>query len=452
MTFQKIGRKKIFRSMFAPLLEHCFPSRAFLSLQPTLHASALFIVIVIALVIGILCSSLMLIGYHYKSYVYDSTLLKRLESNAVSGINFMMAEKDQIGYSKDSVIDLFGEGRDSVLLKKLHWGLYEVGIVKSFTSGHALNKVFLYGFDPDTLTRSAIFLVDFSRPLSVSGATIINGDCFLPEAEIKRAYIEGKSFEGTDLVAGNIKRSGKSLPVLDTIMTENFLKFLKGTPPDKEDFELKEDPEEDTIRHSFFQKTLLLKYTGFLRLSSKVLSGNIIICSDTVVVVDSTAKLDNVLIFARGVRIENGFKGSIQVFAKDSITTGEYCEFVYPSSFGLFKIDFQTMQPFILVGKGTKITGILFSHQKVSDLQQTLITMEKETYLTGQVYADGYLDAKGTIYGNATCNKFLLKTASTIYENHLLDATIDLSRLSKHYTGSSIVSSSEHKRIIKFLE
>jgi hypothetical protein len=416
-------------------------------------ASALFIVIVIALVIGILCSSLLLIGYHYKMQVYDNNLLKKLESNANSGISFLLAEKNQVSYEKDSVFDLYGDDSDSVLMKKMHWGLYDIGMVRSFAGGHAITKIWMYGYQPGEADSSAIYLVDFGRPLSVSGTTFIKGDCFLPEAGVKRAYIEGQSFSGENLVNGTVKKSNKTLPSLNKVLQERIAGFLNKNKKSATDtMEVTGTLENDTIIRSFLEPGLLIRLSGAVNLSGKVLSGNITIMSDTTVRVDSTCMLNDILIFATGVKIENGFKGSLQVFAKDSISVGENCELRYPTALGLFKIDFQTMQPFIKIGKNTQMMGMILSHQEVTDLRQTLISLEAGAVLDGQIYADGFLDIKGNVYGNVTCNKFILKTPSTVYENHLLNATIDRSKLSAYYAGSAILPTGQQKKIIRFLE
>src|SRR4051812_25501376 len=52
-------------------------------------AAALFIVIVIALVIGIMCSTLILVGYYYKQEISDNSLLKKLGANIISGREWM---------------------------------------------------------------------------------------------------------------------------------------------------------------------------------------------------------------------------------------------------------------------------------------------------------------------------------------------------------------------------
>jgi hypothetical protein len=50
------------------------------------------------------------------------------------------------------------------------------------------------------------------------------------------------------------------------------------------------------------------------------------------------------------------------------------------------------------------------------------------------------------------CRKFILRTAAAIYENHLLNAQVDYSRLPPQFVGSSLFSSAATKQIAKWLQ
>lgn len=416
-------------------------------------ASALYIVIVISLVIGILTSALILVGYHYKLQIYDTILLKKLETNLNSGVNLVLAETDFLTFDERKVFDLYEEGEDSIEIKKQHWGLFETSVIRSYAKRFELKKGLMYGYEPDETSKCAIYLVDNARPLSLSGKTFIKGTCFLPESGIERAYIESQSFIGDKLIHGEVKKSKNTLPPLNKEFTESIAKiFKKEGEFGEEEFEVISSAENDTIIRSFLEKTLVIKTKSKLTLSDCYYSGNIIVVSDTVIEIDKTAQLIDIIVYAAGINIQDGFKGSLQAFVKDSLITGEECEFKYPSAFGVFKVDYQVNQPFIKLGKKTKFSGIIFSFKEVSDLEETLIQLNEETEVEGQVYADGYVDLKGKVFGNVTCNKFTLKTPSNIYDNHLLNVTVDQTALSPYFVGSSIVSSKKKKKIIKWLE
>jgi hypothetical protein len=412
------------------------------------RANALFIVLVISLLVALISSSLILVSYHYSTFHYQTRLYKKLLSNARSGINYMLAEEGDLNLNEERIIDLFGKENDSVALKRMNWGVFDLAVVRAFSGNQQVIKILEYGYKPDAESKSAIYLADLNRPLALCGNTLIRGTCYLPESGVKRDYVEGQSFMGDKLIHGETKKSANRLPELKKDITEKLLQLLDNKIS-SEDFVQLEEYERDTIRHSFVQKTLLLKQTT--QLSIKNLYGNILITSDTILKISRDAYLEDVIIAARAVEIEPGFKGKLQIFVVDSALVGEDVELTYPSVIGLFKKDFKVTQPFIKMAKGAKINGILFASQSVFDLKQTLISVEKDAFIHGQIYVDGYADIQGKVHGSVFCNKFRLKTPSSLYENYLLNTTIDVTKLSPHFIGSGLLASEKKKRVIKWL-
>jgi hypothetical protein len=414
-------------------------------------ASALFIVIVVALVIAILSSSLIMIAFHYRLNMQYLALMKRLELNVVSGVNYLLSEKERLPYEEVTLLDLYGEEIDSVALKKRNWGLFELGIVNAFSRKNERLKTFLYGYKAAETSQAAIYLADDGRPLSICGNTLIRGTCYLPRAGAVKVDIENQSFTGIRLVDGTIKQSSDSLPPLKKAILDNLTKLYRKEL-DSTLFTFEYDAEKDTFERSFLEKTLLIHQKGVLELTAKMYQGNVWIHSDTLITIDSSARLQDVLLFAPRILVRDGFQGSFQAFATDTLAVGENCFLQYPAALGLFKRGFSIDQPAITLGKNTRVQGIIFTSLEVRDIRQTLVRIEEDSQVEGQVYVDGYLELRGTVLGNVTCRHFALKTPSSAYENHLLNATVDNSRLSSHFVGSAIIPSKSDKRIIKWLE
>lgn len=466
-----------------------------------LRANALFIVVVISLLIGILCSSLIMMSYFQRMQVQKDLIIKRLDLNCHSGINILLGDYDQMAYDELRIMDLFGEENDSVLLKKSRWGIYEIATVKAFSGVLNKTKAILYGHKPDDVSSSGIYLTDQNRPLSLGGNTYIKGTCYLPEAGVKRAYIEGQSFSGSTLINGTTRKSN-ALPPLNHSIIKNISDFFLssketldngyGSEQSEDRYanssrskdkafimeeggkgrlmideegrlyykEITEDEknagqdlaERSILSRSFLEKPLIIYQRGTHLVKEKKYSGNIIICSDKLVIVDSSAKLDNVLIFAPAIVVNDHFQGNLQMFATDSIRIGKNCNFLYPSAIGLLKRDFEVVQPYIKIDEKTSFKGIIFTYAEVFNLQETLVVLEKDVFIEGQIFANGFVDTKGTVWGNISCNRFTLRTPSSIYDNHLFNTTIDHSKLSPYFVGSSLVPSKKQKAIISWLE
>jgi len=366
-------------------------------------ASALFLVIVVALVISLLTSALVLLAYSNRLYAIQVRQAARLLTNADSGINLLLSDSYSLDYNTSKTIDLFGDENDSVDLKKMHWGLFEVGVSKAFSGSKSVSKIIQFGYNPDTLSNAAIYLVDQGRPLSVSGNTIINGNAYLPEAGVKRAYIEGASFSGNQLVNGAILKSAGKLPALNKPILSRLLTYFQPGQSYKQNCIVENGLYKDTLIRSYADTTLLIQLNGPYEISSKTIKGNIILYSDTIVIIDASSQLNDVVVYASSVLVKSGFKGNLQIFSTDSIVIEANCQLDYPSTLGIFKMDYKTMQPFIRVGNNSTIKGIIFTYQNASDLKQTKFTLMQSSLLEGEAYVDGFFEANGIVNGSVTC-------------------------------------------------
>ena len=74
---------------------------------------------------------------------------------------------------------------------------------------------------------------------------------------------------------------------------------------------------DDSISQSFSEMPPLI-YAVNEYVGNTILSGNIILCGDDVII-GSNAVIENIILIANRVIVESGFKGSLQIFAKDSV-------------------------------------------------------------------------------------------------------------------------------------
>lgn len=397
-----------------------------------LKASALYIVLIISLIIAIISSSLLYIAFFYRLEYRKHLRFDKLSINLNSAAAVILSTD----YPKDSTVrkeDLFAGGKDSVFLQKEQWGLFEVATVKAFELTDTLKQAFLIG--SRTLNDEAVLYVsDEDRPISVSGTTQITGDAFLPKAGIKEAYVDGKSYTGGKPVKGAIKTSKLGLPELDSEIVEKIKRKLADHTK-----QISSLP--DSGFNSFYNPTLVFrlgKRTSVIE--NCILKGKIIIIADTVLSVEKSARLEDILIFAPAIRVAEGFTGSCQFFATDSISFGKKIDFKYPTCAVLLKSDKNKNQPFIRLGENSTFAGIILSFEKERSELQTLINLEKNTTVTGEVFSKGLLKLHQNvkIFGKVTCNRFLVQTATSLYENYLIDVVLNRHKRSKYYLSGKI--------------
>jgi hypothetical protein len=419
-------------------------------------ASALYIVIIIALVIGLLCSSLIVAAYFYKSQYQQKFRYDQLENNVQSGVNILLAVNDST-YDHEKTFSLFGNDADSVSLQRLSWGIYDVGISRAFIQRDTLYKTFTFANAIDSSKWAALYLEDQDRSLSLSGETDIIGNAFIPKAGVMKAYVNNKSYQGNErLVVGQKKISEKKLPQLANNRVSQLAQYLSENHANAivDSFPLKTD----TFKNTFLKPTRSFNFRKKVQtIKDVVLSGNIILFSDTTLVIDNSAVLDNILVFARSIIVKSSFHGTCQLFATDSIHIEPDCTFDYPSCLGVLRSKSVIPGSFVKIelGENTKFNGTIFTYQQKEEDILPLISLDKDVMISGQVYSQGMFKYKSNIEVNGSLftKLFIYQSSFNLMENMLIDAKINTKALSPYYLTSDLIPvAKKKKKILQWLE
>jgi len=420
-----------------------------------IKASALFYSIIISLLIAIISSSLILFSY-LTTIQYDSIeISQRLRMNVDSGINLLLSKQSIVGINEELKIKLFDELEDSISVSRKQWGAYEVVISKANFKSNSCVKVAQIGFKFNPADRFSLYLQDNDKPLSVCGQTKIKGDAFIPKAGIKRAYIEGQNFIGSTLVDGKIQQSSKVLPPTNPNFFDLISEKYFNSKNDFSDslLELNLNEYQDTINNSFNNKTIVINFTNSINLTGASLIGNVMVISSRQINVSKNSVVKNAILIAPKIIFEQDFKGCLQAFASDSIILKENIRLDYPSCLGLIKSAPLPSLSSIIISENDSIYGNIFAIKKIIDpLKEVAILLKKKSFVYGQIYSSGSVDAQGVIYGSLMCSKITLTTPSSLYENHLLNSEIDEAKLSKHFIGINLIEQSSYKDIVQWLD
>ncbi|MCX6181891.1 MAG: hypothetical protein NT150_08195 [Bacteroidetes bacterium] len=413
-----------------------------------LRAFALYVALMISVIVALICGSLLTLYYlnDRETYIYETDA--RLRSNVESAFNWMRENQIKEGVE---VKDLFGENRDSVELKTRSWGLFNLITVKAFSGSRSKNKSALLGGLLHHKNEYALYMGNSNKPLSLCGRTNITGNAFVPEAGVERAYIEGQNFMGNKLINGEQKTSASALPELKMEAIDNISKYLNGDKMDG-DSVLAFSKDSTKIIQSFGENALVISSAAPIVLDNIELRGKIIIRSAQWVQVKKSAILEDVLVFAPFVFIDDDFSGSGQFYASDSLLAGMDCKLNYPSVLAVINASSSDKSSLLKVGEGSKIQGAVFSFQEKQSIRnKNILILLKDTEVYGQVYSNGYLELQGEVFGSVVCAQFLLKTPSSVYENHLLNTTIDISQLPKGFVGFYLLKEDTQFEISKWL-
>lgn len=405
-----------------------------------LKGGSLYYALTVALLIALLCGGLILFASGNRTQLQWSRRMTEVRLNAGSGMNLMLAAPERIPAGQKTILDLYGRQRDSVELLRREWGLFEVCISRAFSGSERFVQAGLAGYRPDTASATALFLADLDRPLSLCGKTELRGSCLLPKAGLKRAYIEGQTYSGSQMVYGTVKNSERFLPQLQEELIGKLERLQRAEFGESDSLaDTGSLYEKDTLRQSFLSSPCCFYQAGPLRLSGIYLSGQILIVSGSQITVESDAGLDGVILVAPKIIFREKFKGRVQAIARDSLLMEKEVALKFPSVAAVIGQDNGPDQAVVWMQEKDTLEGTLLAYRKITDFRkQVTAKLDKETQLTGFLYSTGLTDLKGTVYGQVTTMKFLLATPSAVYENHLLNAVIDRSKLPEAFAAGAV--------------
>ncbi|RYY12566.1 MAG: hypothetical protein EOO04_33400, partial [Chitinophagaceae bacterium] len=162
-----------------------------------MRASALYISIIVSILIVLICGSLLMVGYTYKMFERKHNRLTILRENVLSGTSIVLQKE----FETDTAmrISLLDNAKDSALLEKKSWGIYEIGAVKCWINSDTASNVFMIGSALEDSLK-VLYLTDEDRPMSITGESLIKGTAYLPKSGIKAGYVESYGYKDKTLV------------------------------------------------------------------------------------------------------------------------------------------------------------------------------------------------------------------------------------------------------------
>ncbi len=390
------------------------------------RASALLYAIVICVLIGGLCASLVFLAelngmLRAKSYYADLLLLENQSQFNLYLDNGNQSEDFQINESIESESDL------------LSWGGFSVLRVRSTFKNDSLHRCGLIGEVIDDNT--ALYVVDNSRPLKVSGSVQVLGDVYISDFGMKKSYLSTKYPNKISIKKNQIKKSKPTLPSIQKINWRKY--FRRGSA-------VKADQGKDYVR-SFRDSTLVLDVSS-ISLNSATYRGNIILQSPSKLIVKRSTILEDVIVVAPSVEIESGFVGSAQFFIQQDFLLEEEAVLKFPSL--IYADGYSGKQ--VVLNEDSQFIGNIIIASETEQKQDVVI--EEGCNFVGNIYSVGSVEFKDKIIGSVYAQKLKLNTLSSSYENTLFNNTIDRYSLPVGFAGLPFIDDQKRKIFIKELD
>ncbi|TXK78902.1 hypothetical protein [Mesonia sp. K4-1] len=423
-------------------------------------AGALQLTIYIVVVIAILLS-VFLILVHTQNYfkLTHEQLLNATKLNDKAIYHSLLYHPIPLG---DSInLQIFEKENIEVSVKRTYWGIFSKIEATSTFKSSSIKKISLTGAKQELNSRPALYLADFNRPLVVVGNTYIKGAAYVPTQGVRAGNINGKSFYSSQLIEGPVYSYPRKLPQVSNELQQQ-IKFIPEKFKELSDSHFLPNTIVDSISNSFHSPVQILYEKKAINLEHCRLTGNLIIQSDNKITVTLTAKLTDVILIAPEIEIKDNVKGTFQAFATEKISVGKNVTLQYPSALVMNKkeekkaldstknIIHNNSKSRFKIDKGSAIEGIVLDLGEYNPQSYNSdILIEENTEILGELYATGNIELKGRVKGTVYANNFLTREKGSIYQNHLFNVTIDVSKLPEEYVGLDIEN--KDKGIVKWL-
>jgi cytoskeletal protein CcmA (bactofilin family) len=411
-----------------------------------MRASSLLLAIFIAFIIATLSSLLLLRVYYYKQIQLRFQAEQVRYDHLRSGIALALADSSGQDYTFEGT--LFAATDPAVAVHCRNWGVYRVATVTVKDKGDTISRSLMIGALPEAQLGACLYLADHNKPLALSGNALLKGDVYLPKNGVTATYLDGKGFGYSSFFEGRKMQSEGSLhPLLDRDMIQGIAKLAE------KDTLYTAAADTDSVQQHFTDTVRYLNFKGKFT-ASGYFRGQVIIRSGESIEIPAGAHLEQVIMIAPYIRIGDNFKGSLQAIATDSIVVGENSQLQYPSALVLVKQQNAISTPVTMrVEDDCRIDGVILTYSPdPNDQIKTFTRIGKNFLMNGIVFSDGFLEPDGTINGTVITDYTILRRQSAIYDNHLMDVTINRTSLSAYYLAPPIFKQQRKNKVIQWLE
>lgn len=307
---------------------------------------------------------------------------------------------------QDSVIVLFDSVPGSqVKLIRRPWGLYEVATVEA--GGGKVWRSAICGVRQPYRDDCALWYRNNNGAVTLTGRSHIEGPVFMPDNGVVYGQMQSTFFSGERLHPNDIRKSGEEMPTPSKAAADVItgLFELTGTAG---------EPLPDSIAVSFRIGEPQIITAG--EIYDSYLSGQIVVAG-TKVEIRAGAELHDVIVVADEIRVADGFRGSAQLFARDSVIVG--ADVVLDAPSGIYS------QKYAELGDRSELNGYLIvEYGSEEEIMQPACRKSRTSRLRGLFYCSGITQFQGITSGCAFIDKSVYYSPQGYYSDFLYDVTI----------------------------
>lgn len=372
-------------------------------------AASLPLAIVISVVMLLMVMGILLLWEIDFLHFSKQNYMRQQQANIRSTFILYGNHPSIIEENQDSVVIQLYDSIESsqMLVEREQWGLYELVSVSS--ANRKAHQTCIVGLDSVYSNNINFYYQENKSTLTLAGNTNIDGYVSLPSKGIIYGQIRSVFFNGKKIENSKVSAS-KELPDANNKLKkyiENLFSFQN----------IEESVVNDSSIYADFYNSRI-KY--LLATSSKTvfysLKGKIILAGDEITV-SSDSKLNDIIIVANKITVNENFEGSLQIFSRDTVIIEENVKMNYPS--GIYS------GKYVKIGDNVQINGyVIVDNSDKIDMRKANYIQSRLSKVRGLLYICGAAQIQGIVSGNAYVARAVFYSPQGYYNDMIYDATI----------------------------
>lgn len=373
------------------------------------------------IVIGILMCLLILFAialFGFNNYYYSYYHKARQQKEDINSVFVLYCNDSTLmrTIEEEGTYQLYEDNpQTSVSIKTKKWGLYECAEVcaadNSFTSIRLLGKAQECDYE------AALWVCSRNMPLSFGGKSEIKGSTYIPTDGIKYVDFGSTIYQGKEIKDFYIDLSEMELPEIDRAylyLMNNYMKETEVIPsPDNKKYKIYYSFADGEV-HYYVPKDIY-------QFSMK---GHVVLHADEIVLSSQTI-LNDVILLARRVFVDEGFRGSLQIIATDTVILSENAHLRFPSGIYLKGNNDRT---YLRMDANSKLDGyaVVFgtTENKSENYVEENFRQAPTATLNGLLYVDGIAHLQGECYGGVYLKECYYLSSDKVYATAICNAGI----------------------------
>ncbi len=377
---------------------------------PRLRASVLPIVMAISIVLLISLLGFMSLWEQERLHFIRTQRILQAQANVRSAVALYCRypnSKQLLSADGYLLCDTMPASR--VFLRRTSWGLYE--LLHVATEDSLGRACILMGCEP--VASRTLYYADNRMSVILSGRTELHGTLYLPRYGVAYGRMETAFYQGADIPRTCIRQSRAELPEMGNSIESRIdsLFVYAGV--------LQAPDHPVDLSKSFLGEAHVVTCINETDIANCLMRGHIVFRGDELRI-DSTSKIEHLLVVARKIVVDSGARITAQLFARDTVIMEARSRLEYPS--GIWS------EGYVELKDQAKVNGYVVVKNKDEELlrssSRVCYYQARTARVRGLLRVEGFAQVQGIISGYAVLQQANYCSPRGYYKNMLYDCTL----------------------------